>query len=514
MKKRGQKPDAYTFTVLLRGLATHAHFSQSVPRALTIYHAMGAEGSHVKPSIIHTNAVLKVCARANDMDALWGVAAKIPEQGPDAADAATYTTILNAMKQNATTDMPEDFSQEELASKREEAIRHGRRMWADIVGKWREGSLMIDEALMCAMGRLLLISTRRQDWHDVLSLVEQTTNIPRLAPRNDSRTSDLKAISNGEQDAESSSSPAAELADVFEPRQESNLIKGRTTRDSSTFVQAENNTLSLVLEACMKIQASRAAQQYWVLFAQRRQENNVHAEPLDLASLHLFLRILGSARASSAVVDILQSEEVSHLRLVHTTFYLAMVACERNSHSQRVFEEATQIVSLMEEHLGADVNRIVLGMYASMAEARPEPQHILAAIGQLQKVAGYMKSVLDYGVRDDGKDASTQNQREAIRLLRRLYALTDLLVLKNQVPEEKLESVERLRKNLSLYLRGEVNRGTIPSRTAKGRQSAATPRVAARGDGTKKPGRSYHPSSAPSGRRRTSPTKHLDLGHE
>src|ERR1051326_1292919 len=127
MKKRGQKPDSHTFTVLLRGLANHAQYSHSVTRALSLYHSMDAPNSRVRAHIIHTNAVLKVCARANDMDALWGVASKIPEKGAGAADATTYTTILNALRQSALADTPEDFDENEVARRAQEAVMQGRR---------------------------------------------------------------------------------------------------------------------------------------------------------------------------------------------------------------------------------------------------------------------------------------------------------------------------------------------------------------------------------------------------
>ncbi|KAI9755629.1 MAG: Kynureninase (L-kynurenine hydrolase) [Chaenotheca gracillima] len=182
MKKRGQIPDAYTYTILLRGLANHAEYPSAVSKALSLFQAMHDDRSHVDPSIIHTNAVLKVCARARDMDALWGVAAKLPQHGMGAADSVTYTTLLNAIQREATEYIP----QESLWARRgrkSRAVLEGRKMWDDVGTKWAAGELQMDEDLVCAMARLLLVGRYAMDWDDVLSLVKQTMDVPRLAER-------------------------------------------------------------------------------------------------------------------------------------------------------------------------------------------------------------------------------------------------------------------------------------------------------------------------------------------
>src|SRR2546421_9637627 len=132
MKKRAQPPDAFTYTILLRGLATHVNYPQSLAKALSIYHSLFAPNSSVKPSIIHTNAVLKVCARAKDLDSMWGIAARLPTTGKNAPDSLTFTTILNALRQNASEQMGEQVNSEaQQRHRKEKAIREGRRIWDD-----------------------------------------------------------------------------------------------------------------------------------------------------------------------------------------------------------------------------------------------------------------------------------------------------------------------------------------------------------------------------------------------
>ena len=97
MKKRAQLPDSFTFTIIFRGLAKNARYERSLERALAIYESMHADNSPVKPSLIHTNAILNVCAFTNDIDSMLGIAAKLPTKGRDAPDCLTFTIILNAI---------------------------------------------------------------------------------------------------------------------------------------------------------------------------------------------------------------------------------------------------------------------------------------------------------------------------------------------------------------------------------------------------------------------------------
>ena len=180
MKKRAQAPDAYTFTILLRGLANVVHYPSALERALSLYHSMYAPNSPVQPKIIHTNAVLKVCSRAGELDALWGVAARLPSHGRNAPDKATFTTILNAIGRIAQNSAHrDDLSEEEKTDRQQKSVLQGRRIWVEVVERWRQGDIALDEELICSMGRLLVFSQVPKDIDDVLSLVEQTMGIRR-----------------------------------------------------------------------------------------------------------------------------------------------------------------------------------------------------------------------------------------------------------------------------------------------------------------------------------------------
>src|SRR5436190_852992 len=186
MKKRGRKPNSQTYTILFRGLAHNSSSVKAVRTALSIYESLCLPSSDIKPSIIHSNAVLGVCARHNDMDALWEVAGKLPESGYGAPDNRTYTIILNALKittEREIASLDPKRQPDAVLEKKGAIVREGKRIWADIVSQWRKGQLMVDQPLISAMGRLLMFGGREHDCHDVLALLNQTMGIPILGPR-------------------------------------------------------------------------------------------------------------------------------------------------------------------------------------------------------------------------------------------------------------------------------------------------------------------------------------------
>jgi hypothetical protein len=106
--------------------------------------------SPVEPQIIHTNAVLKVCARCKDVDSMWSIVSRLPLNGPNAPDAITYTTLLNGIQESRE-------------------VEDGMRVWAGILSRWSNGKLWVDEDLACAMGRVLLAGEKSGHWREVLT---------------------------------------------------------------------------------------------------------------------------------------------------------------------------------------------------------------------------------------------------------------------------------------------------------------------------------------------------------
>lgn len=466
MKKRGQTPDSHTYLLLLRGLANNAHIGQALGKALSIYHSMSAPNSKVPPSIIHTNAVLKVCARANDMDALWGIASRIPEHGPSAADSTTFTTILNAIRQNTLVDKPEGESEDQTARRREQAILEGRRIWEDVVGRWRKGDLFIDEGLVCAMGRLLLIGSRPRDWDDILSLIEQTMNIPRLVPRLgtkarlDTHIPRIRAPHTPEDmkrddDIEPGES---QRGDEFLPVAPSKSVGRGRNKDNSSLAYAKPgpNTLSLILEACLKTIAKKPASDYWALLA----DPNSYGIVPDSDNLHMFLRMLRQARASGEAVDVLRHgfRAGGGAQPLPKTFRIAMSACVRNKNGPDAMVHAGQVLEFMANRLPhPDIK--TLAMYAELALDSPSAADVARALERSGPTVLNLKTLISNG-RDHeaGPKVTAEEREDALAVVRRLVGCYDRLLNSGEAPADKRDEYEGQKRKLSAFVTRQKDR--------------------------------------------------------
>ena len=152
----------------------------AVKDAMKIYDSISAFNSEVQPNTVHLNAAANVAARGGDMDSLWALLGRAKERGAGSPDVTTYTIILNAIQRDIVKRTAELLSRDKDADISEvfkSAISDGRKVWADVVMKWRDAEINVDEQLVCAMGRLLLMSKVQKDVMDVFMLVQQTMNI-------------------------------------------------------------------------------------------------------------------------------------------------------------------------------------------------------------------------------------------------------------------------------------------------------------------------------------------------
>lgn len=460
MKKRAQFPDSYTYTILLRGLSINAHASGVLEKALSVYHSLYAPNSRVEPSIIHTNAALRVCARALDMDALWGIAAKIPEKGPAAANATTYNTIINAIRQSMLLNRPSGESEEEAAARKERSVMEARRLWEDIAGKWREADLVIDEELVCSMGRLLLLGARPRDWDDVLSLVEQTMDIPRLVPR-------LGTLERKEAGFPQLRAPNVPDDYKFdddhlapgepEMRGEEFLPFTGSLAKNLAFVKPGNNTLSMVQEACLKIAAPKAAQKYWDMLA-----DQYNITP-DVNNLNQQLRNLRQNRASAAAVELLQKDMIDKgVRPPPGTFRIAMSTCVRDKNNHNSLKHGSQILHFMNEvYENADAKTV--GMYADLANTFPlaKGQDLVDALTSLYPIVKNLR--LQMGVGTERRTRGPANltgeaRQDALTAIRKVYGVYDRLLMSNLIAEEQKQDFKKERARLSAFILQQVEK--------------------------------------------------------
>ncbi|KAJ5057081.1 Rtf2 RING-finger-domain-containing protein [Bipolaris maydis] len=396
------------------------------------------------------------------MDALWGVAGKIAESGPASANAITYITIINAIRQSLLINAPKGENEVETAARKERGIIEARRMWEDIIGRWRNADLVIDEELVCAMGRLLLVGSRPRDWDDVLSLVEQTMDIPRLVPR--LGTADrqkagfphLRAPNVPPQyrvdDEHLSPDNTPARGDEFLPLKPKGALP-----HSLVYVWPGNNTLSIIQEACQKIVATKAAQEYWDLLTDPRTYKIVP----DRNNLHMRLRNLRLNRASADAVRLLQEDMIGkEIEPRPGTFRIAMSACVRDKNNHNSLKHAGQILNMMFKTL-EDADPKTITMYAELATSFPlaKGSDLVDALTVLDPIAKNIRLQLGVGGRERRykKVAGPQylegeERQDAITALRKIHGVYDKLLFSNLIAEEMKAPFKAERARLSAFI--------------------------------------------------------------
>lgn len=345
--------------------------------------------SNIKPSTIHSNAIINCLGRALNMDALWSVAGRLPDRGPGSADKWTYTTILNTMQACAVRDAAQlaetDGDLEAAAKVIQIAIGEGRKLWEDIVSRWRSGDVNIDQTLVCAMGRLLLLGQKR-DWDDVFSLAEQTMRLPRVKPpfvdwgtrKNDEWENALALPPPNEADDGSSGLGRLEaaVADEAAPKAKNEFAvvdlsdrqvrRGNGEDVPSPYANVGNNVLSLLIEAAIKLREIPMGKTYWEKLT--NPDNEPFVMPDD-DNLHSYLRLLRISRSSKAICDLLRQPVSGALEGVwyrRGTFVIAMSTCARDFKNPNVFTYASTILDLMQAKL-TKPDLKVMTMYLSLA---------------------------------------------------------------------------------------------------------------------------------------------------
>ncbi|KAL9008265.1 MAG: hypothetical protein Q9173_006595 [Seirophora scorigena] len=463
MKKRAQQPDAQTYTILLRGLSWHPHLPETLSRALKIYHSMYAHNCPVKPNIRHTNAMLKVCALARDMDTLWGVAAKLPTKGAGAPDNLTITIILNAIRTIAwhgDEDL-QDESLDELSIRRQRAVVQGRKLWEEIMPRWRAGDFWIDEELVCAMGRLLLLGSTRQDFEDILSLAEQVMGIPRQGRKLSDRAEPAEnqpaiapgtaeaqavgpegatAIKTGKADSsdlendESTSPPSASDATLTPAL--ANVFRREIPPPTSMSIPRPGcNTLSLLLNACISLRAIPSGQSYWGLLTSPKGPYDITP---DSENYHMYLRLLRVQRASSIAADLIEHMHTGSLKdkgvLQPKTIRIALSCCSRDKNNPHTNAHAHRILQIMFQAFAyPDPRAMEIFVQIMLGVARTDFRAAIRGLQAMDRGMMVLNRAGNYG-------GGTDKRREVLQLTLKVVGACDTVA---GLAGDRLERKER-----------------------------------------------------------------------
>ena len=467
MKKRAQTPDAHTYTTLFRGLAWNVKNANALERTLSIYHSMFVDKALVRPSIIHTNAVLHVCELAGDMDALLGVAARIPERGAGAANAWTYTIILGAVRKSMmknTQGLP--FRPAAPSEAYVRALRQARIICREILQKWSSGDLRIDEHLIFAMGRALVLG-EPSDRDAVFTLVEMTMDVPRQSPA--MQEGDVRQRKNFLRDKDESADNASDeilresdlddgdiegsgaLVPSDETETSQPLFSGLGNSTRRGLARPGPHTLLLLLEACQKTGLTGPGEDYYQLLTGPK-----HRVEADSPIYHDYLRLLRIKRASTTALHCMQQmkerdvEESAKRRprrgdnppkplLERKTFRIGLSACNRDKLNQHALQNALAMMRLMLETLETP-DPDLASAFLQMVLASPNIAKDWRTLADIEEIANTtwlnLRSKASYTlVKTEaiGLPAMQQVARRMIRLYTRMYILT-----KESNPQKRL----------------------------------------------------------------------------
>lgn len=409
MKKRGQKPNSKTYTIMLKGLSRvdPSPRLDPVKTALSIYRSITAENSAVRLNVIHTNAMIEVCTRQGDMNTLWRVAGGMPEEGNGSPDPFTYTAILRGIANSCRKEVeqmnPEDFNG--IQEAKAKAIKEGKRVWADAIHQWVNGQPAIDGVVAQTMASLLLDGGTDQDCYHVFAMYSQITGIPIFArrpppetPREKNETITPKQHIGAEETedvpfVDGTGMPIEKHArkpdnyeeymaeneetvdDVFDP-----ISPNMAGNKPLPYLQVGNRELSTILEACMSMnQGAGAGKAYWQHLTQESNPDRVTPDP---GSFDQYMRLLRLSRSSRAALELIRDEMVPAKLVDVVSFHIAFTCFLRDHRNINIFKISNELLEIMDRSvLSPDLR--VLENYLKLVKILSENPHLLMSLNGL-----------------------------------------------------------------------------------------------------------------------------------
>jgi hypothetical protein len=388
-----------------------------VKTALSIYKSISGSNSAVKLNLIHTNAMLNVCSRHNDMDTMWQIAGELPEDGAGSPDCTTYSIILRAISEAAQRDVARMKSHmlERINARKAQGVKEGKRIWTDVVFRWKKGQLELDNRLVHAMANLLLEGATERDCYDVFALINQTTGIPIFAKEpsiesHNQRSSRLKNshhksrmmedvpfVDEGDRLYRPSEAKSEELEEGQEDESFENLFdpvispetapatkQGGPSDGASTpsYISVGNRELSIIMEACLTMtQGIGPGKAYWQHLT--LDETDYKIEP-DRGTYHQYLRLLRLGHSSRVALDLIRDQMVPAQMTEGRTFRIAFACCLRDRKNINVFKNANGMLRLMDTSLPLPFPQ-ALGAYLDIVRILGDNPQLLMSLNDINR---------------------------------------------------------------------------------------------------------------------------------
>lgn len=342
MKKRAQLPNAQTFTLIFSGLAESDHPKVAVGEALKIYNTM-LSSPRLKPNTKHLNAVLDVCAKAQDIESLFVTLRSADAERPP--DNLTYTIILNALRhqQSNYPDLNTTLTEKEkaaaVAKSIEQTVARAKLVWEEVMARWRKSEITMDEELMCAMGRILLMGGPRETEHvfnmvtEILGITRLKDGQPGLMPEEQRKKVETTNPSAPSKGAEATDAPAGHHAPT--PRQ--------PIQQRSVARFAANNTLSLLMRALTNSKHTKLGARYWDYMT------TIYAIKPDRKNFRDYLDCLFTGAASGKAARVIASVPAEILEA--QAIRRGLLMCLFDASNSQVFDNANTMFDAMTRKL-------------------------------------------------------------------------------------------------------------------------------------------------------------------
>lgn len=365
MKKRAQLPNAQTYTIIFTGCAESQHPKLAVNEAFKIYNAMLAS-TRLKPNQIHLNAMLELCARAQDIETLFVILRSA--NGLRSPNNLTYTIILNALRYQRSNQITpnEDEKEQEASIKASIAttISRSKLVWDEVITRWKKGEIVMDEELMCAMGRVLLLGGPAET-DSVLSVVGEVLGIENLrdgepgfvnpdaqkaarsqTPAKTTGSPQPKRIENPEQFEESDKGDdfvSLQPKDISHAPPPPSPNSKTPTGPMAMATMAGNKTLSLVMCALAEAKRTKLAARYW--------DYLIHTHNIipDRRNYRDYIDCLSTGAASGKAARVLVS--MPNTIADGNLYRRGLLLCQWDSFNAKAFENATLIHNAMAKRL-------------------------------------------------------------------------------------------------------------------------------------------------------------------
>lgn len=410
-----------TFTIIFAGLARSTHSKMVLGEAIKLYNVLLSD-ERLHANTIHLNAMLNICGRAGDIEAMFTIVDTINER-TRVADAATYTTILNALRWQCITGS-KGLTTEQNDQNIIKTIGRAKMLWREAISSWRRGRLIIDENMVCAFGRLLILTPDRFQRREVFDLFEQTMNIPNLT----------------KEDNEGWSNDGTSLAE-----------KGR-------YVRPDNNTLSLILTALPSVRLTRVGFKYW---------NHLVGEYRIVPDQDTWMRLFGLLKAASNSAHIAEMiDAVPEEHVLPRIYCMAFQGCLRNNMNINVIKNSNAIFDSMLRRLELphpEAMRLYLHValvthYNFRQRANLSKAEAKAAILEYsQQLAAALKTlwepyckIYDHYFKEvkpidaDAEGVLYNNKREVIAVARGMISAIDKIPQHETLSEEEFDELSQM----------------------------------------------------------------------